>query len=183
MNPLLVFAMEQESRDVFGAYDVLYSGIGKVNASYALTKRIVDARPELVVNLGTAGSQKHSMGTVINPTRFVQRDMDVSALGFEKYQTPFSDDPVEIEYGRGIDGLAQGVCGSGDSFATEGADAFDCMDMEAYALALICAREDIPFLCLKYISDGADDGAAQDWNEVLDKAAAALHSAFKGTKL
>ena len=36
-KPLLVFAMKEESQDVFDAYDVLHSGIGKVNATYALT--------------------------------------------------------------------------------------------------------------------------------------------------
>ena len=30
-KPLLVFAMKEESQDVFDAYDVLHSGIGKVS--------------------------------------------------------------------------------------------------------------------------------------------------------
>ena len=181
MTPLLVFAMEQERQNVFDGYDVLHTGIGKVNAAHALTSRIARARPELVINMGTVGSRKHPKGTVMNPRAFVQRDMDVTVLGFAPYQTPFSDDPAEIEYGLGVEGMPQGVCGSGDSFATcEQSAAFDCVDMEAYALALICQREDVPFLCLKYVSDGADDAAHEDWNETLSKAAKALEAALKG---
>ncbi len=181
MPPLLVFAMEQERQNVFDGYDVLHSGIGKVNAAHALTKRIEKMRPELVINLGTVGSRKHAKGVVLNPIAFVQRDMDVTALGFDPFQTPFSNDPTILEYGRDVKGLHKGVCGTGDSFATNEESAqFDCVDMEAYALALICAREDIPFLCLKYVSDGADDSAHEDWNETLGKAAKALEAALKG---
>lgn len=46
--------------------------------------------------------------------------------------------------------------------------------MEAYALAHVAKQENIPFLCLKYISDGADGGAADDWNLQVHHAAKAL---------
>lgn len=178
-NPLFVFAMKEESRDAFSDYNVLHTGIGKVNASYALSKTIQAERPSIIINMGTAGSRKHDSGSIINCTRFIQRDMDVSVLGFEKWQTPFSDDPVVIEYGHAVNDLTQGTCGTGDSFdASEFAAKFDVVDMEAYALALICQRENIPFLCLKYISDGADDAAVTDWNAALDQAAKALRKTF-----
>ena len=167
--------MEEESRDAFNDHDVLHTGIGKVNASFALTRYIQKNRPPLVINMGTAGSRKHDGGKIINCTEFIQRDMDVSVLGFQKWQTPFSDDPVIIKHGRAVDGLDQGICGTGDNFdATEGAIEFDVVDMEAYALALICQRENIPFICLKYISDGANDDANSDWNKALETAAHSL---------
>ena len=181
MKPLLVFAMPQESQTLFVDRDVIHTGIGKVNAAYALTKRLSADPPELVINLGTAGSRTHAGGCVINPTCFIQRDMDVTALGFEKYQTPFSDDPVRIEYGLEIEGVEHGICGTGDSFdISDTSLAFDVVDMEAYALALICQRENIPFLCLKYISDGADDGAEQDFNQALLVAAQTLKDTLEG---
>ena len=177
--PVLAFAMKEEAADVFADYPVLYTGIGKVNAAYALTQRIHQARPSLVINMGTAGSRKHRGGAIVNPTRFVQRDMDVTALGFAKFQTPFSSDPVEIDHGRRVESFPGGVCGSGDNFdASAGAEGFDVVDMEAYALALICQRENIPFLCLKYVSDGADDSAHLDWHESLKVTARALKSAL-----
>ena len=184
MKPLLVFAMEEESQNAFDGYDVLHTGIGKVNAVHRLTARIHEQRPSVVINMGTVGSRKHPRGSVLNPTTFVQRDMDVTALGFEKFQTPFSSDPVRLEYGKRIENFVTGVCGSGDNFATcEQSEAFDCVDMEAYGLALICQREVIPVLCLKYVSDGADDEAHEDWNETLSKAAQALSGALKDVAL
>ncbi|MCB1651799.1 MAG: nucleosidase [Alphaproteobacteria bacterium] len=179
MKPLLVFAMEQEHQGLFDEHDVLHTQIGKVNAAYSLTRYLSRERPALVVNLGTAGSRRHAPASIVNPTSFMQRDMDVSALGFEKGQTPFSDDPVVIEYGHRIEVLPGGLCGSGDSFDTSvAANDYDVVDMEAFALALICKRENIPFLCLKYISDGAGDGADEDFNLALHRAADALKEAL-----
>lgn len=183
-KPLLAFALAQESQDVFDGYNVLYTGVGKVNAAYALTRHLLSNDPKIVVNLGTAGSRKHAGGTIVNATSFVQRDMDVTPLGFAPYQTPFSDDPAVIEYGMKIDGLPQGRCGTGDNFdITDRALEFDVVDMEAYALALICQRENIPFLSLKYVSDGADDGADVDWNKALHVAALALKNILEEIKI
>ncbi len=39
--------------------------------------------------------------------------------------------------------------------------------MEAYALAKVCKSQDIPFACIKYISDGANETASFDWNTAL----------------
>ena len=175
-NTLLVFAMTEEAQGAFDDQNVLYTGIGKINAAYALTKSLAEQKPDLVINCGTAGSTKHAKGTIVNCTAFIQRDMDVTPLGFEKYQTPFSDRPITIETAERIDALPQGLCASGDSFDTTGNQDFDAVDMEAFALADICARENIPFLCLKYISDGADDSAHEDWNTTLMKASKALRS-------
>lgn len=179
-QPLLVFAMKEESQDVFSGYDVLHTGIGKVNAAHALTRRLLSAKPGLIINMGTAGSRKHKGGTIVNCTAFIQRDMDVTALGFAKFQTPFSSDPVRLEYGSKIEALPQGLCGSGDNFDTsENAGEFDVVDMEAYALALISMREKIPFLCLKYVSDGADGDAHEDWNASLHRTAERLKDALE----
>lgn len=172
--------MEQESQDVFPDYDVLHCGIGKVNAAHALTRRVAASKPSVVINMGTAGSRKHKGGAVLNCTSFIQRDMDVTPLGFPKWQTPFSSDPVTIQHGMSVDGFTQAICGTGDNFdATEAAGHFDVVDMEGYALALICQRENIPFLCLKYVSDGADDNAQVDFMEALHHAAVKLRDALK----
>jgi adenosylhomocysteine nucleosidase len=120
-------------------------------------------KPDIIINLGTAGSTAFRRGDVVCCTQFVQRDMDVSPLGIEKFKTPFSDDDVVLDYGIDIDNLPKGICGTGDSFETEhNTDLYNVLDMEAYALALIAKREQIPFLCLKYISDGANDDAVED---------------------
>ena len=172
---LFVFALEAEAGDVFTGMNTLFTGIGKVNAAVALTKAIAQQRPKLVVNLGSAGSQRHGKGEVVCCTRFVQRDMDVTPLGFARYQTPLSDTPVILEHGHAIDGLPLETCGSGDSFEINHGDApYDVVDMEAYVFALIARNEGIPFVCLKYVSDDAGSDAADDWAVQVHLAAEAF---------
>lgn len=174
-NVLLVFALESEAGKAFDDYNTLFVGIGKVSASYHLTKAILAHEPDLIINLGTAGSTKFDRGSVVNCSQFIQRDMDVRALGFQKFETPFSDDPVVLDYGVSIEHLPKGVCGSGDQFEVEHRNPeYNVIDMEAFALAKISASESIDFLCCKYISDGADGSAADDWTVEVKKAAVAL---------
>ncbi len=178
-NPLYVFALESEAAQEFAHLKPLFVGVGKVNATYHLAKRLATYKPSIIVNLGTAGSSKHVGGEVVCCTRFVQRDMDVTALGFERYQTPFSDNPLVLEYGCKLPGLPEETCGTGDSFEMAHATAaYDVIDMEAFALAWVAKQQDIPFLCLKYISDGANDEAANDWQVAVHLAAVALKKAL-----
>jgi adenosylhomocysteine nucleosidase len=101
--------------------------------------------------------------------------MDVTPLGFARYETPLSDIPVVLEHGTAIPGLAQETCGSGDNFEINHGDApYDVVDMEAYVLALIARDENIPFVCLKYISDDAGSDAADDWAVQVHLAAEAF---------
>ena len=172
---LFSFALESEAADVFVGQNTLITGIGKVNAAYELTKAIQNKKPSLIVNLGSAGSNSFQKGDIICCTKFVQRDMDVRGLGFAQYETPLSNLPVILNYGLAMDNLKMGICGTGDSFEMGHATKiYDVVDMEAYALAMIAMKENIPFLCLKYISDGADDNAADDWVIQVHKAAAAF---------
>ncbi|OPB93756.1 nucleosidase [Elizabethkingia meningoseptica] len=175
-NPVFVFAMEKEAGDQFTGTEHIFTGIGKVNASYQVMKYLVGNKSDIIINMGTAGSTSFKRGEVVCCTHFVQRDMDVSPLGIEKFKTPFSDEEVVLQYGIEIDCLSKGICGTGDSFETEhNTDLYNVLDMEAYALALIAKQENIPFLCLKYISDGADDEAVEDWTQEVYKASKALY--------
>lgn len=179
-NILFVFALEMEAGEVFNNQNSLFTGIGKVNASYELTKAIHQKRPDLIVNLGTAGSSHFSKGDVVCCTQFVQRDMDVRGLGFELYKTPFSNIPLVLDYGLPMQNFPEGICGTGDNFEMEhNTTQYNVVDMEAYALATVAQKENIPFLCLKYISDGADDGAAEDWTVLVQKASLAFGEIFQ----
>jgi adenosylhomocysteine nucleosidase len=51
--------------------------------------------------------------------------------------------------------------------------------MEAYALAKICLLERIPFMAVKYVTDGADPGAHHDWAANLPRAADAFLAAYR----
>ncbi|KFF02986.1 5'-methylthioadenosine/S-adenosylhomocysteine nucleosidase family protein [Flavobacterium reichenbachii] len=174
-NSLFSFALAIEAAEVFKTHHTLITGIGKVNAAYELAKAIQIKRPSIIINLGTAGSNFFQKGEVICCTKFIQRDMDVRGLGFELYETPLSGIKPILEYGLTMNGIPEGICGTGDNFEMgHSAKAYNVVDMEAYALALVAMKENIPFLCLKYISDGADGNAAEDWTVQVHKAAVAF---------
>ena len=183
-NTLIVFALECEAQERFIDLCPIYSGVGKVNAAYNLARKIAQLQhdngkaPELVLNVGSAGSTHFKAGTVVNCTRFVQRDFDATALGVAPYVTPFEDCPVFLANGMRYLDFPEGVCGTGDNFATNGLGSeWNVVDMEAYALAKICKLENIPFGCLKYITDGADGQAATSWEAGLLETAKKLHEA------
>ena len=174
-NTLFVFALDLEVAGEFDHVNKVIVGVGKINVSYELTKAIYSNRPKLIVNLGSAGSNIFKRGEVVCCTKFLQRDMDVRGLGFQQYQIPFSDIPPVLNYGIKISNLPEGTCGTGDSFETNHFSSdYNVIDMEAYAVAYVAMKERIPFLCLKYISDGADGLAAEDWNVEVHRAAVAF---------
>ncbi len=178
---LIVCALEQE---VNGKLDgvlpdprqIIYTGVGKVNATGQLTETIhtsylsfLPEMPKLVINYGTAGSIDLPIGELVDCTKFIQRDMDVTGLGFMKNQTPFEEEvPIILDYdhvqfnpiGR------KTVCGTGDNFVQDDTDTYsDVFDMEAYALAKVCYIYDVPFISFKYITDNANEHSAGDWEQ------------------
>tara|TARA_Y100000996_G_scaffold194390_1_gene152383 strand:- start:63 stop:620 length:558 start_codon:yes stop_codon:yes gene_type:complete len=143
--------------------EIIYTGVGKVNASFALTKAIYEYKPNRVFNFGTAGAITDELHGLISVTGFIERDMDATGhdLGFELGQTPFED---EIIIGKpGI------ICGTGDSFVTSKPPiTCDLVDMEGYALAKVCKYMNIPFQSYKFISDKADSTASKDWEKSVN---------------
>ena len=160
---LLVVALESElPRDLAAGWQIVYSGVGKVNAAMTLCDALLSYRPQKVVNYGSAGAVRAGLSGLCRVTRFQQRDMDVRALGFALGQTPFEDDVI-IELDG--DGLS---CGTGDHFVSAPPEMIsDLVDMEAYALAKICQQKAVDFHCFKFISDNADDEAGNDWSHQL----------------
>ena len=171
---LIVSALEVETQGQLDDLDVLYTGVGKVNATMALVGRLTDynyAKPDLVINYGTAGSRKIKKKTLVDCTKFVQRDMDVTGLGFLRGETPFEQDPPVIIQPQHIDFNPIGrnaTCGTGDCFVEDKSQYYgEVVDMEAYALAKVCYNYGVPFISFKYITDGADEQAHEDWEANL----------------
>jgi adenosylhomocysteine nucleosidase len=180
----MALAMESRGRLEALHAPLLFTGVGKVNATMALTRRLTELRHAgaplpLVINLGTAGSRTLAAGSLVACHRFTQRDMDVTALGFPRGTTPFDDAPPVIECARYFAELPNVTCSTGDSFATDAHPIDgDVVDMEAYALARVCRSEGVDFACAKFITDGADGNAANDWSAALDVAARALANLY-----
>lgn len=177
---LVVMALALESRGAFerAGVPVLYTGVGKVNAALALARRLAEYRLQgqpspLVVNFGSAGSRRFDTGSVIACRRFVQRDIDTTHFGFAPGVTPYDELPHELEFDAVFDGMAEGVCGTGDAFETgEPRIACDVVDMEAYAFAKACRHEGARFACAKFITDGADHAAVGHWRANVKHAGA-----------
>jgi adenosylhomocysteine nucleosidase len=177
---LIVMALPQESRgrlERAGA-NLLYTGVGKVNAAAALARRLAETRCAgaplpLVVNLGSAGSRSIPAHSLVACNRFAQRDMDVTGLGFPRGVTPFDAAPPVIEFPPEFVHLPQTLCSTADSFAMEPHDG-DVVDMEAFALARVCVAEGARFACAKYVTDGADGDSAAHWEAALDAASRAF---------
>ena len=141
--------------------DVFFTGVGKVNAALCTARIIEQYKPKHVINFGTAGGITVGTG-LYQCTRFVQRDMDCKALGFEAGQTPY-----EFEIALGT--TAGLTCSTGDNFVSDPALAIpaDIVDMEAYAIAKVCQHYNIEFVCFKYITDSADVDAHADWKHTV----------------
>jgi adenosylhomocysteine nucleosidase len=177
---LIVMALPQESRgrlEAAGA-NLLYTGVGKVNAAAALARKLAEIRCAgealpLVLNLGTAGSRSVPAHTLVACNRFAQRDMDVTGLGFPRGVTPFDATPPVIEFPPVFARLPQKLCSTADSFATSPHDG-DVVDMEAFALARVCVADGARFACAKYVTDGADGDSAAHWEAALDAASLAF---------
>jgi len=189
-KPLIVMALPQESRGLLEGADaeILFTGVGKVNAASALARRLAEMRctgagQSLVVNLGTAGSRTIPAHTLVACNRFAQRDMDVSGMGLAPGVTPFDPTPPIIEFPIVFGHLPQVLCSTADSFATHRHDiSGDVVDMEAFALARVCVAENARFACVKYITDGADSDSATHWEAALDNAARAFLTVFQSLR-
>ena len=164
---LIVSALRQELSDID---DVLYTGVGKVNATYKLTELLTRVygkdRFDLVINYGTAASKTYS--GLVDCTKFIQRDMDATPMGLKIGETPFDKEPSMIDFSHIKNPIGKNLtCYTGDSFVTD-IQYMDVVDMEAYALAKTCRNFGIDFVSYKYISD---DGNASDWEKNCSKGA------------
>jgi adenosylhomocysteine nucleosidase len=149
-------------------------GIGPVEAAIATTRALMERRdnlPGLVVNLGSAGSNRLEQCRVYQATSVSYRDMDASALGFPRGETPLLDQPATLGLVPVIRGLtpatlstgANVVTGSGYQSVVE-----DMVDMETFAVKRVCQTFGVPLLGLRGISDGDETvSRLEDWTQYL----------------
>jgi len=184
MNWVIVALESELSKDYFfdmrpdTSWQIAYCGVGKVNA--AIEAGVVSMLPgcDRVINYGTAGivSKKDLIGKIVKPNILVQRDM------LAEPQAPRGTVPFEKDDTAGniiLDTDTDIILGTGDSFVMEHDPWFDIakidlVDMEGYALAKTCITNHVPFECYKYVSDFADENAADTWQENANKGATAF---------
>ena len=179
----LCVALQAELPEPPNGFNIVYTGVGKVQAATALAKSLNNYyKPNLIVNYGTAGGLNPKVTGLNQVGAFVQRDMCAEPQA-PRGSIPFSDPLIgDIKTGNG--GIR---CGTGDSFVMEHDPWFtqadiDCVDMEGWALAYVAKQYGIPFKSWKYVSDMADENAMKDWTANIAKGAELFLSKVKDIK-
>ena len=86
---ILIVAALPEELDHPG---VLHTGLGKLNAAYALTRELQRRRPKLVVNYGTAGCLNPALAGLVVIRRVLQVDMEAEP------RAPSSSTPAQMAW-------------------------------------------------------------------------------------
>ncbi len=171
---------------------LIQSGIGKVAAAMGATLLLNLAKPNLVLNTGSAGGVGDGLaiGDVVISTETLHYDADVTAFGYAKGQLPacparFASDENLVKH---IAHVAQaqgqvikfGLIASGDSFVQGGTALIQikrdfpdvlAVEMEAAAIAQVCFAFKVPFVVIRAISDIGNDEANLSFAEFLPIAA------------
>lgn len=149
-NVLIVAALIEEFP--FGdEFNVLYTGVGKINAALSLYSHLSEnGDVETVINVGSAGGVSCKKNSIIQCGTFLDGQLDYPGHVEEK-----------ISLSTGLT-----VCTFDNFIKDKPEKACDCVDMESYALAKVCEKLKVKFLCFKFISDtiGEQDQEAQ-WVE------------------
>ena len=141
-------------------FPVVFTGMGKMRMFSSLVKwreSLPEGRTPVVLNIGSAGSARYPIGTIVCCTRIYNGGCELV------------HDCIELE-GNGASIFSGDYFMSTQTFSPEQvkelSQQYDLFDMEAYAAARFCQMYDIPFYCLKSVSDNLD-GNLKDWRSIL----------------
>ncbi|OOF42145.1 5'-methylthioadenosine/S-adenosylhomocysteine nucleosidase [Rodentibacter rarus] len=174
------------------AVALLQSGIGKVAAAIGTTALLQLAKPDVVINTGSAGgvAKDLKVGNIVISDETRYHDVDVTAFGYEKGQLPanpaaFLSDKKLADLAQNVaeaqgQSVKRGLICSGDSFihSEEKLSAIKndfpqvtAVEMEATAIAQVCHAFNVPFVVVRAISDSGDGEASLSFEEFLPLAA------------
>ncbi len=142
---------------------IVYSGVGKINATMATIQAIQSCQPSRIINFGTVGRVSAGLEGLLDIAKVIQRDMIAEPLS-PRGRVPFCEKPHEYFSGRGSH-----TCGTGDSFVTSKDvwlhdQGIDVVDMELFAIAVVAHHHGIPWMSFKYITDDANASSGEDWH-------------------
>ena len=168
----------------------LFSGVGKVNAAIAAQILADTFKCGAIINSGTAGSMSDGVkifDTVVS-TEVVYHDMDEDILTeFHPYIPScfFKSDRRLIDAARavlretqGSHSILFGRMATGDRFIKDETTKAQIkalyaplsIDMETASIAHVCYVNNIPFISVRTITDNANDGGSENFEENCDKA-------------
>lgn len=178
--PLLVVATREEAEHLGADVPVLLTGIGRINATAALTEALARGPlPATVLNVGTAGSLDDGPASSLHGVHRISRVLlhDFSHSAVRKLAGADAYPPIDLEVpgeGEGggassSNGAAGTVLATGDLFVEDSAtrarlaETADLVDMEGYAIAWVARRYGVPVELIKLVSDPADESAGKLW--------------------
>lgn len=171
---------------------LLQSGIGKTAAAMGTALLLQLAKPEMVINTGSAGGLDANLnvGDIVISTEVRHHDVDVTAFGYEKGQLPanpaafmaneqLAQIAIKETEKAGFNSVSGLIC-SGDLFVN-GSDmiarirndfpSVKAVEMEAASIAQVCHAFQVPFVVVRAISDVADKESHLSFDEFLPLAA------------
>ena len=181
---------------------IVQCGMGKVNAGLCVQILADEFRVTRVVNTGVAGSldDRLRVGDIVISTDAVQHDFDVSPLGFQKGEIPYTGlyaFPADAALRRRALEAAktaadvsvyEGRVCSGDQFISD-ADVKAriirefgglCCEMEGAAIAQASYLNGLPFVIVRAISDSADGESPASFEQFTARAAANCAAIVRG---
>ncbi len=172
---VILMAMKNESNGLIekiaqddSGLSLHYTGFGLLAAAQKTTEIICQFKPQRILNLGTAGSRHFPMGHIVECTQFSNRTRELlSTLNYTLKTFPITD-------------LPEAHCGSADCIdLSEAADAHEVLDMEAFAMAYVCQKMNVPFHSVKYITDSSEGDVPALWRKQLLPASEALQKVLQ----
>ncbi len=160
---------------------LIYSGVGKLNASIATIQALDEYNPDFILNLGTVGALNNDISGVVEIREVFQRDFDAEPLS-PKGKVPFDYKPEVLTSSFG-----EYSCGTGDTFVRSKElwlvdNHIDVVDMELFAIAHACYSKGLPWRSLKFITDYVSKDSGDDWKKNLDASGATLIKALEAIK-
>ncbi|MGM0897143.1 MAG: 5'-methylthioadenosine/S-adenosylhomocysteine nucleosidase [Bacillota bacterium] len=172
---------------------LLKSGIGKVNAAMTTTILMQEFKPDLVLNIGSAGGfdEELEVGAVVISDEVRHHDVDATVFGYELGQVPqmpaayiankeLIELAVEAVNEIGEHQHAVGLIATGDSFMSDPERValvkqqfpdMKAAEMEAAAVAQVCFQYDTAFVVIRALSDIAGKESSISFDEFLPVAA------------
>ena len=183
MKILLIVATKSEIiEDKFKDYDVIVTGVGMVNTTFSLTKRLSKRSYDLVINMGVAGSfsDEIKIGDVVE----VIED-NFSEIGFEDGNSFSKFTNFRIENSFKVDkktnfkkakGITVNTVHGNKKTITEIVSRLnpDVESMEGAACFMVCKKFEIPCMQIRAISNKVEKRNTENWN--LDLAISNLNT-------
>ena len=160
---LLLVALEKElPKAIVNDFNVLFTGIGKLNAAFSIFDGFLNYKPKLIINYGTAGAINKSLSGLVKITSFLDLKFNKKNIIKENKNVIYKNPNI---ISTEIGGYS---CSSSDNVVTNSNGILsDLVDMEAYVYAKFCQKYKIKFHCYKFVSDYANDKTLDEWSDNL----------------